>query len=496
MRTALLLSILALFLPGPARAFCGFYVSGASADLYNNASMVVLAREGTRTVVSMQNNYEGPPQDFALVIPVPEVLREKNVRTVPRALFDKIDTLSAPRLVEYWEQNPCPAGLTKEFLERIPTGRDYQSTVAMAAGISRQKVKVEAEFDVAEYQIVVLSARDSGALEGWLRQHRYNIPSGAAAVLAPYVATGTKFFVARVNLEKVLYQDGQAVLTPLRFYYDSDTFSLPVRLGLLNSGGDQDLIVTVLAEDRYEVANYNNAFIPTNLRVKDSAREQFGALYNGLFRRAAGTDGRTVVTEYAWSSGSCDPCPGPALVSEDVYNLGGDVLSWGPELRPTLTRLHYRYNPSTLGQDLVFRRASPVVGGRGVPDPIGRLLEQVPTANASNQFQGRYVILHSWQGGLTCENPRRGVWGGPQGGSAWAGTAPSPLRGGTTEAATGAALLQVLDEPLPGLEAEAPVGGCSALPGAGFGAAGGAAGGLVLALSLLARRARSSDKKV
>src|SRR4026209_2045833 len=91
-------------------AFCGFYVSGADAKLFNNATQVVLMRDGTRTVLSMQNDYEGPPEGFALVVPVPVVLQKENVKTLPRDVFDRIDRLSAPRLVEYWEQDPCPKG--------------------------------------------------------------------------------------------------------------------------------------------------------------------------------------------------------------------------------------------------------------------------------------------------------------------------------------------------------------------------------------------------
>src|SRR5580658_8555263 len=91
-----------------ARAFCGFYVSGADARLTNNATQVVLMRDGTRTVLSMQNGYQGPPQDFAMVIPVPVVLQKENVKTLERGVFDRIDKLTAPRLVEYWEQDPGP----------------------------------------------------------------------------------------------------------------------------------------------------------------------------------------------------------------------------------------------------------------------------------------------------------------------------------------------------------------------------------------------------
>lgn len=62
-----------------ADAFCGFYVAGADAKLFNNATMVVLMREGTRTVLSMQNNYQGPPENFAMVVPVPVVLNSNGV---------------------------------------------------------------------------------------------------------------------------------------------------------------------------------------------------------------------------------------------------------------------------------------------------------------------------------------------------------------------------------------------------------------------------------
>ena len=98
-----------------AHAFCGFYVGGAGAEMFNNATEVVLMRHGTTTVLSMQNNYQGPPDHFALVVPVPTVIKESQVKTLPRELFGKVDTLGAPRLVEYWEQDPCMVEPDFEF---------------------------------------------------------------------------------------------------------------------------------------------------------------------------------------------------------------------------------------------------------------------------------------------------------------------------------------------------------------------------------------------
>src|SRR5687768_3091588 len=185
-----------LTLEGKASAFCGFYVSGADAKLFNNATQVVLMREGTRTVLAMQNNYQGPPQDFAMVVPVPVVLQRENVKTLSRAVFTRVDALAAPKLVEYWEQDPCPPPPRPRRYARAPMAMMESAAPRAAGGGGRADlgVRVEAQFQVGEYDIVILSAQDSNGLETWLRQERYNIPGGAHAALAPYVQQGMKFF--------------------------------------------------------------------------------------------------------------------------------------------------------------------------------------------------------------------------------------------------------------------------------------------------------------
>src|SRR5258706_3159099 len=91
-----------------AHAFCGFYVAGSNQKMFNDATQVVLMRDGTRTVLAMQNDYRGPLEDFAMVVPVPVVLKPTDVKVIDKAVFDRLDSLGSPRLVEYWEQDPCP----------------------------------------------------------------------------------------------------------------------------------------------------------------------------------------------------------------------------------------------------------------------------------------------------------------------------------------------------------------------------------------------------
>lgn len=438
----------ALAWPVTSRAFCGFYVSGADASLYNDATMVVMMREGTRTVLSMQNNYQGPPKDFAMVVPVPIVLQEENVKTLPREIFARVDKLAAPRLVEYWEQDPCRPVIAYEAMAGAAPRAAMRKSSADGAE-QDLGVTVEAQFKVAEYDIVILSAVDSGGLDKWLRKNEYNIPKGADKMLRPYVEEGTKFFVAKVDADKVKFEGGRAVLSPLRFHYDAATFTLPVRLGLLNSAGKQDLIVHLLGrQQRYEVANYANASIPTNIVVEESVRERFGSFYDALFERTVEKNPGAVVTEYAWDATTCDPCPEPPLRADELATLGADVLVPGsedpysdipgvvPRRRPptrwrpagfVLTRLHYRYDKDGLGEDLVFRAAGPIVGGRGMPDQDGQLAERRAQASSYNNFQGRYVILNRWKGEIACDNPVRGQWGGPPG-----KPTPRPFAAGNT----------------------------------------------------------------
>lgn len=394
-------------------AFCGFYVAEGNTKLYNNATQVVMLRDGTRTALSMQNNYQGPPEKFAMVVPVPVILQKENVKTLDRAVLDKIDQLDAPRLVEYWEQDPCyePPAQNDELLD-FTLRKSLESAPLEAQG--QALVRVEAKFAVGEYDIVILSAEDATALEAWLKQEKYSIPDNAQPYLRPYVQAGSKFFVARVDSQKVKFENGMATLSPLRFSYDTETFTLPIRLGLINSKGAQDLIVHILAKDkRFEASNYPNVTIPTNLDVEESVRGSFGPFYAALFDATLAKNPKAIVTEYAWDASTCDPCPGPALEQNDLRVLGGDTLPTPPQgaWGWTLTRLHARYDANALGADLVFKEAPAIVGGREFLTD-GKTLEKGAVPSSYNNFQGRYAVRHPWTGAIACKNPHRGVWGG------------------------------------------------------------------------------------
>src|ERR1041385_5504979 len=146
--------------PLRADAFCGFYVAGSNQPMFNDATQVVLMRMGTRTVLSMQNNYKGPPDAFAMVVPVPVVLHEGDVKRLTKDVFKHVEQMGSPRLVEYWEQDPC----MQRELERQDRWKSADKVIAESAPTGASVnlgVKIEATVGVGEYQVVTLPGKDS-----------------------------------------------------------------------------------------------------------------------------------------------------------------------------------------------------------------------------------------------------------------------------------------------------------------------------------------------
>lgn len=392
---ALLLTCITLFCFTPtAWAFCGFYVAKADSKLYNKASQVIMARDGEKTVLTMANDYEGEVKDFAIVVPVPTVLKKEQVKVGKPKIIERLDAFSAPRLVEYFDPDPCAV---YDAVRPVPMP---VSPTARQMGAARERnqslgVTVEARFNVGEYDILILSAKESGGLETWLNRNGYKIPRGAKALLKPYIRQNMKFFVAKVNLDK-FETSGYQNLRPLQIAYESSKFMLPIRLGMINATTEQDLIVYVLSpKGQAEITNYRTVKVPSDVNIPLFVKEEFGDFYKSMFQNSYIKEGRKVAfLEYAWDMGSCDPCSAEPLNPEELKDAG---VFWldnnssdatfpprGFRRPPTnnsifVTRLHVRYTRDKFPEDLMFHA----------------------TSNRDN-FQGRYILQHPYTGELKC----------------------------------------------------------------------------------------------
>ena len=252
---------------------------------------------------------------------------------------------------------------------------------------------------MGEYDILILSARESGGLETWLRENGYRVPAGATAVLGSYLKQGMRFFVAKVNLAEQA-KLGFTYLRPLQMAFDSPKFMLPIRLGTVNADGAQELFVYALTrKGRVETTNYRTVRLPTGVALPVHVKEEFPQFYRAMFgEQVKKEDMRAVFLEYAWDMGWCDPCAAESALRRRAAPArrvlaprAGRPGCAAPEARARpgsgdvfVTRLHVRYDAAHFPEDLVFQE----------------------TADRAN-FQGRYVLRHPWKGEDKCEAAAR-----------------------------------------------------------------------------------------
>ena len=390
-------------------SFCGFYVAKADTKLFNKTSQVILVRDGNKTTVTMANDFKGDVKDFAMVVPVPTVLDRKDIKIAENSLFNKLDSYSGPRLVEYYDRNPCqpPVRVLNESISLNSVAvMDIESVASRGRRAKDLGVTIEAQYKVEEYDILILSAKQSGGLKIWLTENGYKIPSEAESVLEPYIKNNMKFFVVKVDVEKLNNMSGlsnvkkyikdienESVqnLRPLQITYSSPKFMLPIRLGMANANGEQDMIVYALTKKgRVECTNYRTTKIPTNKHVPLFVRQKFGQFYVDLFDKAHHNENKEAIfLEYAWNISprftgmKCDPCVGPPPIFTDLVKAGVDwAINSNNQASGQVffTRLHVRYSRQTHPRDLEFQ----------------------VTPNKTH-FQARYILTNRAGGNLTCE---------------------------------------------------------------------------------------------
>jgi hypothetical protein len=458
----------------PAQAFPGFLTSKTGAEIKVNSTQIVVMKKGPDTAVSVMSDYEGGLEPFAMVLVVPGDVSAERVTTLKREFIDRVDSISAPRFHEYWEQDPCDPGPVEQEWQRsmkadsgsafLGGGDMPQSSQKVAKELS---LDVEAKKKEGEYSFTLLGKDDK--IGAWLKGKGYAVPAGAEAAVAPYLAAGMRLVVAQVDTNRIELVGGdRAQLSPIRFWTAEPYDTIPDRVGLLNAGGKQELLVYVLDGDqRYESKNYKNLFPPTNVEVDFLVKERIGEFYAGLDDLMLQKNPGSVWNEYAWSSDGCgQPCATEPLQISELLSLGADVFEQSvskgdknpkppeltkeekaafkeatKELKPkerkakekqakedretvaarqallarhkyVVSRMHYRYDDKSLPNDLKFGPASGAVeGGVAQPKgPKGQASTDVLPA-AENKYQVRYNNFHPWVPVIQCQSPERYRWG-------------------------------------------------------------------------------------
>ena len=368
---------------------------------YTPTSAVFVTREGTRTVLTIEAAYQGPAVELSMVIPVPAAIEREQVRTVPGTVFRRLDQRTAPKVRHVWRPCAMRRPMARSAAGAGATGGRRAADPLMV--LEDYGVEITDEWAVDEYDITLLGASESAGLLRFLRERGLELSDAADAVLRGYIETGHRFVLAHVDPSRANRLGDRMMLSPIQLEYESPDLSIPVRLGTLNSPGEQELLLYVLStEGRYAVANRPNVEAPTDLRMRASARGSFAELYTSLtdevFRQRPGAAmteyahvlGRHVPRHYVRQLGLSEE-PGAARGRRGVR---GDSRTW------TLTRIRHRYGKDQ-SDDLTLRPAEPLRLTRRWRQPELRTRAR----SGQNAFHVQFVVEHA--GCASAEEQRR-----------------------------------------------------------------------------------------
>jgi hypothetical protein len=331
-----------------AHAFCGTYIGAPGASLTNRTSVVVIARAGEETTLTLAPDYAGDLTEFALVVPVPAGTTAEQIGTGDADAVDFLDQYSVPRGVAYTCDDLFTAtsyGCATQ-LGCAAASSEFDGLASELGAAADDGVEVEASFAAAEYELVLLSAEDGDGLWAWLDDNGYAVPEGGEDVLQEYVDAGTWFLAARVRLDAA--PEEGARLTPLTVRSTGEGAGLPIRIGTISAAGEQEVVVLFLDDDEVGVSNYPELSIRQECMWRG---DDLGAAYEDQLADAlVEVGGAGWVREYSWDlTQKCDPCTTQQVVDEDLLTaVGADP--WEAHL----TRMRVRYTPATAEEDLVF----------------------------------------------------------------------------------------------------------------------------------------------
>lgn len=276
-------------------------VAGRNEVAVTEAHFVAI-REAKRTVfylsVTVPDDANG---DFDVVVPIPASNEKPRVLSDGEApIFSRLNALTAPRLVEYWEQDPC------DFHTGGPDDgvaeRDVGSTSPAPAATAVPAAEVSVAQDVA-------------AAIATLEERGHSLPAGADSILADYAKSGASFLIVAAARGRSSVQ--------LRYTVDDPDLSIPVRLLSVYAKAPPRVVIDVLAGDRrFEAKNRTNLAAPANTDVKLGVKGSTDVFHDAVLAKLFAAEADAVVTEYAWRATSCAPCTGAPFDEKSLADVG------------------------------------------------------------------------------------------------------------------------------------------------------------------------------
>jgi len=320
-------------------AFPGVAVSVTGTRPTISTTELVVMQHADVSIVTLAVDYRGPFERFALLLPVPRDVVRGRLRTVKHEFIARLQQMTAPRVFEFWEQDPCVPGAPEQaWQEKVPVKnrgfltpevmppRDAHYQVPNELSLPEKPVFKEAE-DEFSYQL--LRPKSSAELRAWLEKRGYRVDPTALDPLLGVLGAEAQLLVAEVLVDHAELIDSERLqLGGIRYWSRRPLLPIFRSLGQAYGAPLHDLFVYGLhRQKRYQAAKLSNVFVPTNLLVTAGVGAKVGPLYNTLFERLQRAQPAAAITEFVGPSDECgEPCSNAPLELRELLTFGGDVL--------------------------------------------------------------------------------------------------------------------------------------------------------------------------
>jgi hypothetical protein len=294
-----LLTLATVFSSRPATACGGFFCSQQQ-PVNQAAERIIFADNGDGTITAIiQILYEGPSESFSWLLPISTVPEGDQLGVSSDAAFTRLQLATNPQfnlttVVEGRCRSEGERGVTVGASDSNDSAPNDPSFNDDESGVN-----VEASGAIGAFEWTVISV-DAGVADPatpateWLTENGYDIPSGSAGLIGPYLAEGMYLLALRLT-------KGADVgsIRPIELTYTADAPMIPIKLTAVAANQDMGVMTWTLGNARAVPFNYNA------LELNEARINWFNASsnYGDVVTEAANdAGGQGFVTEFAGAS--------------------------------------------------------------------------------------------------------------------------------------------------------------------------------------------------
>jgi len=287
--------------PAPALACGGFFCNQAQ-PVNQAAESIIFADNGDGTTTAViQIQYQGPSKSFSWLLPISSVPKaDSDIGIASNLALQRLQSATNPNYTlttrvegtcRQDESQSTGAGSGGTASSTFPGGPSFN---AGDGGVTVEASGVVGSFDWTVISLDASLADPADAAVSWLKANAFDVPSGSAALLGPYLQDG--LYLLALKLTKGA---DTGSIRPIVLTYTGSEASIPVKLTAVAANPDMGVLTWMLGASRAVPKNY------LSLELNEARINWFNAAssYNAVVIEAANdAGGQGFVTEFAGST--------------------------------------------------------------------------------------------------------------------------------------------------------------------------------------------------